>query len=56
MAKRRYEFDFKRFAQMADNQSNLIQLITGMQVIKLNNCEKQKRWEGEVNGTPILVH
>jgi len=45
--KRRRELDFKRFAQMADNQSNLIQLITGMQEIKLNNCEKQKRWGWE---------
>ncbi len=45
--KRRRELDFKRFAQMSDNQSNLIQLITGMQEIKLNNCEKQKRWEWE---------
>jgi len=46
MRKRR-EVDYKRFAQMADNQSNLIQLITGMQEIKLNNCEKQKRWDWE---------
>ncbi|MBE9492150.1 MAG: peptidase domain-containing ABC transporter [Bacteroidetes bacterium] len=46
MRKRR-EVDYKRFAQQADNQSNLIQLITGMQEIKLNNCEKQKRWEWE---------
>ncbi|OQX76095.1 MAG: ABC transporter ATP-binding protein, partial [Bacteroidetes bacterium 4484_276] len=45
--KRRRELDYKRFAQMADNQSNLIQLITGMQEIKLNNCEKQKRWGWE---------
>lgn len=45
--KKRRELDFKRFAQMSDNQSNLIQLITGMQEIKLNNCEKQKRWEWE---------
>lgn len=45
--KRRRELDFKRFAQMSDNQSNLIQLITGMQEIKLNNCEKQKRWGWE---------
>ncbi len=46
MRKRR-ELDFKRFQQAADNQSNLFQLITGMQEIKLNNCEKQKRWEWE---------
>lgn len=45
--KKRREIDFKRFAQLSDNQSNLIQLITGMQEIKLNNCEKQKRWEWE---------
>jgi len=45
--KKRREIDNRRFAQMADNQSNVIQLITGMQEIKLNNCEKQKRWEWE---------
>ncbi len=45
--KRRRELNFKRFAQMSDNQSNIIQLITGMQEIKLNNCEKQKRWDWE---------
>ncbi|MCP5053754.1 MAG: peptidase domain-containing ABC transporter [bacterium] len=45
--KKRRELDFKRFAQLADNQSNLFQIITGMQEIKLNNCEKQKRWEWE---------
>ncbi|MFH0895703.1 MAG: peptidase domain-containing ABC transporter [Bacteroidota bacterium] len=45
--KKRRDLDFKRFAQMSDNQSNIIQLVTGMQEIKLNNCEKQKRWEWE---------
>jgi ATP-binding cassette, subfamily B, bacterial len=45
--KKRRELDFKRFAQLSDNQSNLIQIIMGMQEIKLNNCEKQKRWEWE---------
>ncbi len=45
--KKRRDLDFKRFDQMSRNQSNLIQLITGMQEIKLNNCEKQKRWEWE---------
>lgn len=44
---KRRELDFKRFAQMSDNQSNLFQLITGMQEIKLNNCERQKRWKWE---------
>jgi ATP-binding cassette subfamily B protein len=45
--KKRRELDNKRFAQMSSNQSNLIQLIVGMQEIKLNNCELQKRWEWE---------
>ncbi len=46
MRKRR-ELDYKKFSHMSDNQSMLIQLITGMQEIKLNNYEKQKRWEWE---------
>lgn len=46
MRKRR-ELDYKKFAQLSDNQSMLIQLINGMQEIKLNNYEKQKRWEWE---------
>jgi len=45
--KKRRDLDFKRFAQMAENQSNLYQLITGIQEIKLNNCERRKRWEWE---------
>jgi ATP-binding cassette subfamily B protein len=45
--KKRREVDYKRFAQLSSEQSNLFQMITGMQEIKLNNCEKQKRWEWE---------
>ena len=45
--KYRRELDYKRFAQSAGEQNNIIQLITGMQEIKLNNCEKQKRWQWE---------
>lgn len=45
--KRRRELDFHRFRQLSENQAKLIELITGMQDIKLNNCEKQKRWEWE---------
>ncbi|WP_293669340.1 peptidase domain-containing ABC transporter [uncultured Parabacteroides sp.] len=43
--KYRRELDIKRFAQAAGEQSNLYQLITGMQEIKLNNSEDQKRWK-----------
>ena len=45
--RKRRVLDFKRFAQLSDNQSKLIQLINGMQEIKLNNYERQKRWEWE---------
>nr|WP_199158504.1 peptidase domain-containing ABC transporter [Pedobacter sp. ASV2] len=45
--KRRRELDFKRFDISAKNQSSVVQLISGMQEIKLNNCEQQKRWEWE---------
>ena len=45
--KKRKELDYRRFDQMADNQSTLIQLLNGMQEIKLHNAEKQKRWKWE---------
>ena len=45
--KRRRKLDYMRFQQASANQSNIVQLIGGMQEIKLNNCEKQKRWEWE---------
>lgn len=43
----RRELDIKRFNQSAMEQSKMIQLVQGMQDIKLNNCERQKRWEWE---------
>ena len=45
--KRRRKLDYMRFQEAAANQSNIVQLINGMQDIKLNDCEKQKRWEWE---------
>ena len=45
--KRRRKLDYMRFQEAAANQSNIVQLINGMQEIKLNDCEKQKRWEWE---------
>lgn len=39
--------DAKRFNVSAQEQSKMIQLVQGMQDVKLNNCEKQKRWEWE---------
>lgn len=45
--KKRAELDYKRFQQMADNQSNLIQTVQGMSEIKMNSSETLKRWEWE---------
>jgi len=46
MSKRR-DLDYKRFNQLAGEQGRLIELVHGIQDIKLNNCERQKRWEWE---------
>ncbi len=43
----RRQLDHKRFALASQNQSSLIQLITGIQEIKLNNAEHLKRWQWE---------
>jgi ATP-binding cassette subfamily B protein len=42
---RRRLLDFKVFEEGARNQSTLVQMIQGMQEIKLNNSENLKRWE-----------
>ena len=43
----RRRLDNARFAQASVNQSSLVQMVTGMQEIKLNNCERQQRWQWE---------
>ena len=43
----RRELDFKRFDRAARNQSNIIQIITGAEEIKLNGCEQKMRWRWE---------
>lgn len=45
--KKRKELDYKRFIELAKEQSKVIELINGMQEIKLHNAEKQKRWGWE---------
>ena len=45
--KRREALDYKRFAEVSQEQSKVIELINGMQEIKLHNAEKQKRWGWE---------
>ena len=45
--KQRKKLDYMRFQQASANQNSIVQLVYGMQDIKLNNCEKQKRWDWE---------
>ncbi|WP_309981838.1 MULTISPECIES: peptidase domain-containing ABC transporter [Dyadobacter] len=45
--KQRRVLDTKRFAVSSRNQSQIVQLIHGMQDIKLSGAETQKRWEWE---------
>lgn len=45
--KKRRDLDYKRFSQVSAEQSKVIELINGMQEIKLHNAEKQKRWSWE---------
>jgi len=45
--KRREILDYKRFSEISQEQSKVMELINGMQEIKLHNAEKQKRWGWE---------
>lgn len=45
--KKRKELDYKRFSQVSTEQSKVIELINGMQEIKMHNAEKKKRWDWE---------
>lgn len=45
--KKREVLDYKRFSEVSQEQSKVIELINGMQEIKLHNAEKQKRWGWE---------
>ena len=44
---KRKKLDYKRFSQVSQEQSKVIELINGMQEIKMHNAEKQKRWGWE---------
>lgn len=45
--KKRRELNFKEFQEASVEQSRLIEIIHGMQEIKLHNAERQKRWNWE---------
>ncbi|MFC6096429.1 peptidase domain-containing ABC transporter [Flavobacterium qiangtangense] len=45
--KKRADLDYKKFSEVSHEQSKVIELINGMQEIKLHNAEKKKRWMWE---------
>jgi len=45
--KRRKDLDYQQFTQMSGEQTKVMELINGMQEIKLFNAERQKRWSWE---------
>lgn len=45
--KRRKDLDYKRFSEISQEQSKVIELINGMQEIKLHNAERRMRWNWE---------
>ena len=44
---RRKTIDYERFEQEADDQNKTFQFLTSMQEIKLQRCERRRRWEWE---------
>ncbi len=45
--KRRKDLDHKQFSQMSNESGKIMELIAGMQEIKLHNAERRKRWGWE---------
>jgi len=45
--KRRKDLDHKQFSQMSNESGKIMELIAGMQEIKLHNAERRKRWSWE---------
>ncbi|MCG8883205.1 peptidase domain-containing ABC transporter [Tenacibaculum finnmarkense] len=45
--KRRAELDFKRFDELSESQTSLVQIINGVNEIKINNSQRKNRWKWE---------
>ncbi|MBX9889834.1 MAG: peptidase domain-containing ABC transporter [Amoebophilaceae bacterium] len=55
--KRRKALDYKAFTQASKEQSKVMELLNGMQEIKLHQAEQQKRWEWEyLQGSLFKLH
>ena len=47
--KKRAELDYKRFDETSQSQTNLLQIISGVKEIKINNSQRKNRWKWEFN-------
>lgn len=45
--KKRAELDFKRFDEMSQSQTSLVQIINGVREVKVNNSQRKNRWKWE---------
>ena len=43
--RKRKEIDYIRFQQMSNNQQTLLELVQGMQELKLQGSERKRRWQ-----------
>lgn len=46
-SKKKKDLDYKRLDRAADNYNRLLELVNGMQEIKLHNAERNRRWKWE---------
>lgn len=45
--KKRAELDYKRFDEISQSQTSLIQIINGVKEVKINNSQRKNRWKWE---------
>ena len=45
--KKRAELDYKMFDELSESQTSLIQIINGVNEVKINNSQRKKRWHWE---------
>lgn len=53
--KKRKQLDYHRFHELSGEQSKVIEIVGGMQEIKLFNAEKQKRWDWEDSQAKLFL-
>src|SRR5690554_8145690 len=52
--KKRAELDFKRFDEMSQSQTSLVQIINGVREVKINNSQRKNRWKWEQEQISLL--